>query len=372
VATSVAAALAAELGLRTAAELRPAARPGREARRAGEPTAADAARNAASESPAEPVVHGAAVAEPRPVAPSAEADPMRASRVILPVTPDISALLPHGGLATVTAIMASRRGATSLLWRLLAGPTRSGAWCALVGMPRVYPLAATAAGVDLGRVALVDPGPLVVEAAGTLAEGVAAVVVPSEGLTPTQTRRLAARARKSGTAIIWWETRPVAGADARLEVARARWKGLRPNAGRRWGAGRLDACELEVAAHWRTGGTHEARIWPYGGATAPHTHGNVIDLRTRSADRDAAERNSPPQRARGPQRELLNLRVPAENDAFHRNAADRRGAPRDPANLRVPADADARSRIGGVSHERDAAADSGSVVRLRQGGGDRQ
>ncbi|GAA2152136.1 MULTISPECIES: hypothetical protein [Glycomyces] len=328
-ATSVAAALAAELGLRTAAELRPAARPGREARRAGEPPAADAARNA-SESPAEPVVHGAAVAEPRPVAPSGEAiDPMRASRVILPVTPDISALLPHGGLATVTAIMASRRGATSLLWRLLAGPTRSGAWCALVGMPRVYPLAATAAGVDLGRVALVDPGPLVVEAAGTLAEGVAAVVVPSEGLTPTQTRRLAARARKSGTAIIWWETRPVAGADARLEVARARWKGLRPNAGRRWGAGRLDACELEVAAHWRTGGTHEARIWPYGGETAPRTHGNVIDLRSRSAmDRNGAadraggaERNAAPAPVRGVQREFTTLRAPAEGDTAERNGA---------------------------------------------------
>jgi hypothetical protein len=295
VATSVAAALAAELGLRTAAELRPAAeaRPGREARLAGGPpldtgSLATAPRSAAS----------AAVAEPRP-----EAAP-DASRVILPVTPDISALLPHGGLATVTAIMASRRGATSLLWRLLAGPTGSGAWCALVGMPRVYPLAATAAGVDLGRVALVDPGPLVVEAAGTLAEGVAAVVVPSEGLTPTQTRRLAARARKSGTAIIWWETRPVAGADARLEVARARWKGLRPNAGRRWGAGRLDACELEVAAHWRTGGTRNARIWPYGGEAEVavenrSAHDNVIDLRSRSTmDRSTAERNSAPHRAR--------------------------------------------------------------------------
>jgi len=295
VATSVAAALAAELGLRTAAELRPAARPERGARGAGEPPAADAARDAAADGTAsdgtvpqphaEPIVRGAAVAEPRPVAPG-EADPMRASRVILPVTPDISGLLPYGGLATVTAIMASRRGATSLLWRLLAGPTRSGAWCALVGMPRVYPLAATAAGVDLGRVALVDPGPLVVEAAGTLAEGVAAVVVPSEGLTPTQTRRLAARARKSGTAIIWWETRPVVGADARLEVARARWKGLRPNAGRRWGAGRLDACELEVAAHWRSGGVHEARIWPYGGEIEQAE--NVIDLRARSGtDRNA-------------------------------------------------------------------------------------
>jgi len=231
VATTVAAALAAELGLRTAAEV--ATRPG--------------------------VALGT----------------IRPPRAILPVTTDISALLPHGGLATVTAITASRRGATSLLWRLLAGPTRAGAWCALVGMPRVYPLAATAAGVDLDRVALVDPGTFIAEAAGTLAEGLAAVVVPSDALTPTQARRLTARARNSGTAIVWWERRPVAGPDARLEVARVHWRGLRENAGRRWGAGRLDACELEVAAHWRSGGTHRARVWPYGGDDAE----NVVDLR---------------------------------------------------------------------------------------------
>ncbi|MFC3493970.1 hypothetical protein [Glycomyces rhizosphaerae] len=315
-ATSVAAALAAELGLRTAAELRPAVE-AREARLAS--------GSALTAEPDLAAVRGAVVAEPR-VAPPAEAAPrpdmVQAPRAILPVTPDISALLPYGGLATVTAITASRRGATSLLWRLLAGPTGAGAWCALVGMPRVYPLAATAAGVDLGRVALVDPGSLVAEAAGTLAEGVAAVVVPSEGLTPTQTRRLTARARKSGTAIIWWETRPVAGADARLEVAHVSWKGLRPNAGRRWGAGRLDACELEVAAYWRSGSTRKARIWPYGGEeeadvielsarTAGTDRGarkNVIDLRPRSTvDRDAAGRSGAVNRAGGTPRRIVPL-----------------------------------------------------------------
>ncbi|WP_051704411.1 hypothetical protein [Glycomyces sp. NRRL B-16210] len=252
-ATNVAAALAAELGLRTAADLRPAVEPRPEAGRL--------------ETVEQPF------ARPATIAPA---------KAILPVTPDISALLPHGGLATVTAITASRHGATSLLWRLLAGPTRAGAWCALVGMPRIYPLAATAAGVDLDRVALVDPGTLVAEAAGTLAEGIAALVLPSEGLAPTQMRRLTARARRSGTAIVWWETRIVAGADARLDVSRARWKGLRANTGRRWGAGRLDACELEVASRWRSGGTRRARIWPYGG-DLDDAGGNVVDLRSRPA-----------------------------------------------------------------------------------------
>ncbi|GAB4001638.1 hypothetical protein GCM10029992_37700 [Glycomyces albus] len=64
---------------------------------------------------------------------------------------------------------------------------------------------------------------------------------------------------------MWWETRPVTGADARLEVTGVRWQGLRANTGRRYGAGRLTACELDVAARWRSGGTRRADIWPYGG-----------------------------------------------------------------------------------------------------------
>jgi hypothetical protein len=242
VATTVAAALAAELGLRTGADLRGSAagaaaglRPGG---LAGEPGQGESRRQAVAGPP----------------------------RTILPVTSDISGLLPHGGLATVTAITAARRGATSLLWRLLAGPTGAGAWCALVGLPDLYPLAATAAGVDLGRVAFIDAaGPRIADAAGALAEGVAAMVVPSDGLTPPQARRLTARARKGGTAIVWWETRPVAGPDARLSVASARWQGLRANTGRLWGAGGLDACELDVTARWRSGNDRRARIWPYGG-----------------------------------------------------------------------------------------------------------
>jgi len=281
VATTVAAALAAELGLRTGADLRPAAAGGAGARTgtAVAPTDAPGAVRPAAGAPTAPA-HG----ESRSAAPTGP------PKTILPVTPDISALLPHGGLATVTAITANRRGATSLLWRLLAGPTGAGAWCALVGMPRVYPLAATAAGVDLGRVALVDPGARVAEAAGACAEGVAAIVVPSEGLSPAQARRLTARARGSGASIVWWETRPVAGADARLHVSRASWNGLRENAGRRWGAGRINACELEVASRWRSGGLRRASIWPYGGRPPER----VLDLRenaveTRTGNRFAAE-----------------------------------------------------------------------------------
>lgn len=229
-----AAALAAELGLRLAGDLKPAVRPSPPA--------------------------------------------LEPSRHILPVTSDISPLLPYGGLSTMTTITASRLGATSLLWRLLAGPTRAGAWCALAGLPRAYPPAATAAGVDLDRLALVDAaGPRIVDAAGALAGGVAVLVVPTGVFAPKQVRRLAARARRHGTSIVWWETRPVVGSDARLHVAQAHWHGLRSNEGRRCGAGRLDSCELDVSARWRTGGVHRARIWPYGGQLPD----NVVEMRGR-------------------------------------------------------------------------------------------
>ncbi len=229
-----AAALAAQLGLRTAGELAPAER--------------------------------------------ASGGVVTSSRSMVPVTSDIARLLPYGGLAAATALAAARVGATSLLWRLLAGPTSAGAWCAVVGLSGMYPSAAAAAGVDLARLVLVEAdGPRLLDAAAALAGGVPVLVAPSAAFTPIQERRLTARARRSGTAIVWWQTRPVAGADARLEVTGAHWQGLRANTGRRWGAGRLNACGLEVAARWRGGASRQATIWPYGGDRP----GNVIDLRRR-------------------------------------------------------------------------------------------
>lgn len=176
-------------------------------------------------------------------------------------------LLPEAGLSGQVAIAAERHGATSLLWRLLAGPSSTGLWCAIVGMGDLYPLAASAAGVDLARVALVSVGPEEVgPALGALSEGVPVIVAPAQALTPVQRRRAAARARRSGSALIWWEgTVPVAGVDARLVPTHCDWRGLRLNAGRRWGSGRLDSCRIAVAATWRgRAAPVRSELWPYG------------------------------------------------------------------------------------------------------------
>lgn len=188
-----------------------------------------------------------------------------------PVTPDLVSLLPAGGLSGQVALP-RRPGATSLLWRLLAGPSTAGIWCAVVGTRGLYPLAATAAGVELGKVALVDvEGPdEVLAALGALCEGVPVVVVSAAGLTPRQVQRAASRARRSGTVLLWREGAvPVGGVDARLDVTACRWIGLRGNTGRRWGAGRIASCAMTVSASWR--GQHRARraeVWPYGGEDA--------------------------------------------------------------------------------------------------------
>lgn len=222
---------------------------------------------------------------------------------VLPVTADLRGLLPAGGLVGQVAIP-SARGATSLLWRLLAGPSTAGLWCAIVGVRRLYPLAATAAGVTLDHLALIDvEGPEDrLTALGALCEGVPVVVVSSSGLTPRQVQRAASRARRSGTMLVWRETSavPVAGVDARLVPESCRWIGLRENTDRHWGAGRLEACRLSVAATWRDRGRpRRAEVWPYG---RPDTvMGPVVSL----AERRSAGAAAP---------DRLHGSVPSEDD----------------------------------------------------------
>jgi hypothetical protein len=79
-----------------------------------------------------------------------------ACRLLFLVWTRLEGLFPEGGL---------RRGVTyeidasaSLLWTLLAAPTRQGVWCAVVGMPDVGVAAAEDMGVNLDSLILV-PSP---------------------------------------------------------------------------------------------------------------------------------------------------------------------------------------------------------------------
>jgi hypothetical protein len=194
-------------------------------------------------------------------------------RTVYPVVEALRPLLPAGGLAGQIGIDANRRGATSLLFQMLAATTAAGLWCAVLDQPRLYPIAAPAAGVRLDRLVFVDVSDIEgrLDALGILCEGIPVVVASTRGLTSRQLQRASARATRSGTAVIWLEQQPTPRLDARIAVTACHWMGLRSNHGRRWGAGRLEECRLQVTATWRSGRRTTAEVWPYHRALTDRT-----------------------------------------------------------------------------------------------------
>lgn len=93
---------------------------------------------------------------------------------------------------------------TSLVLALLAAATRTGSWCAVVGMPGLGPIAAAELGVDLQRMALVpDPGLLWAEVVAALLDGLELVVTTAAAtVPPALARRLSARARQRGSVLV--------------------------------------------------------------------------------------------------------------------------------------------------------------------------
>ncbi len=170
---------------------------------------------------------------------------------MLPVAPELSGLLPGRGLRRGSTVSvdagqtAPAGGGTSLMLALLAAASRSGSWCAVVGLPTLGALAAEESGIALDRLALVpNPGPDWPTVVAALIDGVDVVVTAVPGPVSTSiTGRLAARARQRGSVLVpfgdW------TGADVTLRVDHGRWDGL----GR--GRGRLRRREVTVMAHGR-------------------------------------------------------------------------------------------------------------------------
>ncbi len=97
----------------------------------------------------------------------------------LPVPPGLRELLPDGLRRGSTIAVTS---SVSLLLALLAGPSENGAWMAMVGMPSISADAAAEAGIELGRLAIINPpnggwtGPSWTTAVGALLDAVDVVV----------------------------------------------------------------------------------------------------------------------------------------------------------------------------------------------------
>jgi hypothetical protein len=171
---------------------------------------------------------------------------------VLPVVAPLARLLPGGGLRRgSTVVLPEVRGATSLLFALLAEASGTGAWAGVVGRPALGLLAAAEAGVRLERLALVpDPGRDLLTVLVALLDGMDVVVVSGAvraGVRAADRQRLAARARQRGAVLV--SLGPWPGADTELSCADVQWHGLGA------GAGRLRARRVRVHLRGRGGVT---------------------------------------------------------------------------------------------------------------------
>lgn len=190
-------------------------------------------------------------------------------------------------------------GSTALMLALLAGPSRAGAWCAVVGVPTLGAKAAAETGVALRRLALVPaPGAKWAAVVAALVDGVDVIAVrPPCRVGAGEARRLAARARERGAVLM--PLGPWEGADLRLSVSGERWTGPEH------GAGRLRARRIRVRAQGRGAASRprEATLWlpgPAGlvtSAATPAATSTVTAAATATAAPtavDPVDSNAPP------------------------------------------------------------------------------
>jgi len=192
----------------------------------------------------------------------------------LPVHPALTGVLPDG-LRRGSTVGVS--GALSLLFALLGTASADGAWCALVGFPRLSAEAAVEYGVDLSRLAIVPaPGSAWTTAVGALLDAVDVVAArPPARLVPGDVRRLAARARTRDAVLMAYGEWP--GADVRLRAEDGQWSGIGG------GSGRLRARRIDVHAEGRGASARprSAQLWlpaAEGGVQLAEPLAQVIEL----------------------------------------------------------------------------------------------
>jgi len=168
---------------------------------------------------------------------------LRSQQPTLPVVPGLGPLLPEGLVKGTTVAVGSAAGvggATTLALAVAAGPSRAGAWVALVGGDGAGAwglVAAAGLGVALERLVVVAPGDRPASGWGpvvaALVEGFPIVVVgPRVPLRPGDGRRLAARLRERGGVLVRVGDAAVpSAAHVRLRVTEGEWQGVEVGAG---------------------------------------------------------------------------------------------------------------------------------------------
>jgi hypothetical protein len=169
----------------------------------------------------------------------------RSGAPALPVAAALAPILPDGLRRGSTVTVA---GSVSLLLALLGAASADGAWCALVGFPRISAEAAHEYGIELSRLAIVPaPGAGWTIAVGALLDAVDIVAARPARVVPGDMRRLAARARSRDAVLMPFlagaDSWP--GADVRLSARSGPWSGIGA------GTGRLQAREVSISAEGR-------------------------------------------------------------------------------------------------------------------------
>nr|WP_225667842.1 hypothetical protein [Arthrobacter sp. 147(2020)] len=158
----------------------------------------------------------------------------------LPTVPALGRILPGGGLMAGGTY--SVENSTTLAMALLAGPSGSGAWCSVIGIPDFSVEAAAHLGIELERLILiphVDSQWLTVTAAMVDVVSIILTRAPAT-ITGSDAARLKARLRQRGAALISIGSWPQS--EAVLSVSDNRWGGLGT------GSGHLQTRQFRITA----------------------------------------------------------------------------------------------------------------------------
>jgi hypothetical protein len=173
----------------------------------------------------------------------------------LPTLPVLADILPGGALKQGAAY--SVENSTTLVMALLAGPSQSGAWCGVVGLPDFGAEAATRFGIDLERLVLVPaPGDQWLTVTAALVDVLTVVVArPPLRTSDADVARLGARLRQRGCTLIVVGDWPQS--EASLRIDSSSWNGLGQ------GYGSLAGREVTVTSAGRAqfDRPKSARLW---------------------------------------------------------------------------------------------------------------
>jgi hypothetical protein len=215
-------------------------------------------------------------APPRPVPVLAQTgQPALSSAPALAVLPALAPVLP-GGLRRGSTLAVT--SSVSLLLALLAGPSATGAWVAMIGMPLISADSLDETGINLSRLAIISPpegswtGTSWTTAVGALLDAVD-IVVARPGITRSVTdgaaRRLTARARSKDAVLVLFGQQAATwpSVEVQLSARHGRWSGIGT------GYGRLTGRQLVVSAtgKGRLSRPLSAQLWLPPGAPADNT-----------------------------------------------------------------------------------------------------